>query len=345
MNIRTIHKATSIAAVAVLFGTWLKIRRSMLEVKIFLFLKYLNCIMGGPPLDQGASIEEVRRTSQKRGILRYAPTPIAHVNTQSITGPGGPLRIRIYHPQPDEILPIVIYYHGGGWIMGDLDSHDNICRSIAARANTVVISPEYRLAPEYSFPAAFEDACAAMIWARREAALIGGDAQRLAVAGDSSGGNLAAAVALKYRNNREYPITCQVLIYPVLNLSSFDTSSYRDFDSGFFLTHASMLRFREMYVPDSGLWNNLYVSPAVADDLVGLPPAYIITAEIDVLRDEGEAYAARLQKTGVPMAHKRYQGVIHGFLGMERLTKKASYALDDIASFLKQHLEYCRNIS
>ncbi len=338
MNIRTIYKVSSIAAVAVFFGTWLRIRRSMLEVKIFLFLKYLNCIMGGPPLDQGASIEEVRRTSQKRGILRYAPTQIAHVSTQSITGPGGPLKIRIYHPQPDKILPIVIYYHGGGWIMGDLDSHDNICRSIAARANVVVVSPEYRLAPEHIFPAAFEDAYTTLIWARREAALIGGDALRLAVAGDSSGGNLAAAVALKYSNNREYPIICQVLIYPVLNLSSFETSSYRDFGSGFFLTHASMLSFREMYVPDSGLWHEPFVSPAVADDLSGLPPAYIVTAEIDVLRDEGESYAARLQKNGIPVAHTRYQGVIHGFLGMERLTKKASYALDDIASFLKQHL-------
>jgi acetyl esterase len=345
-GIRTILQVILIAAVAlctaaVLLPTWLANRKGLLEIKIALFLKYLNFIIGGPPLDQGACIEEVRRTSQKRGILRYAPTPVAHVGTQSIHGPGGPFRIRLYHPQPDEILPVVIYYHGGGWIMGDLDSHDNICRSIAARAQVVVVSPDYRLAPEHEFPAAFEDAYAALLWARQNAALIGGDPLSLAVAGDSSGGNLAAAVALKARDGREHPISCQILIYPVLNLGSFDTASYRDFGAGFFLTHASMLKFREMYVPDSSRWHDPYVSPAKAGDLSGLPPAYIITAEVDVLRDEGEAYAARLLETGVPVVLRRYNKVIHGFLGMERLTKKAFYALDDMASFLKQHFGHC----
>lgn len=305
-----------------------------LELKSALFLKFLNCILGGPPLDRGASLDEVRRTSQQRRILRFPPTPIACVCTQSIPGPGGPLPIRLYHPQPDEILPVVIFYHGGGWIMGDLESHDNICRLIAARAHVVVVAPDYRLAPEHRFPAAFEDAYATVRWSHRMAASFRGDPACLVVAGDSAGGNLAAAVALKARDNRERLIACQVLFYPVLDLSTFNTESYRCFGTGFFLTQASMRSFRAMYVPDGRLWCDPYVSPAKAGDLEGLPPAYIITAEIDVLRDEGEAYGARLREAGVPVALQRYTGVMHGFIGMERLTQQSGRAIEDLACFL-----------
>lgn len=342
---RTVGVALTIAVVAaILIGvpaflikSWTQTGYGTLEPKVAVFVKLVE-LQGGPPLDRGASIAEVRGAIRKTKAFKYPPTPVAQVINRTIPGPAGPMPVRIYDPRPDAILPIVIYYHGGGWVMGDLDTHDNNCRSIAAKAGVIVIAPAYRLAPENPFPAALDDAYATVLWAHRNAARFNGDATRIAVAGDSAGGNLAAAVALKARELQPALIACQVLIYPATDLCTLDTPSYRRFATGYYLTRESMQRFRAMYLPDSTQWCTPAASPAKSASLAGLPPAFIVTAEIDVLRDDGEAYAARLRAAGVPVASRRYAGVIHGFMALERLTPQAAQAFDDVARFLDRQL-------
>lgn len=329
--------AILVCVLAYLINSWTETGYGTLDPKVAVFVKLVE-LQGGPPLDRGAPITEVRSAIHKTRVFKYPPTQIAQVSNQTIPGPAGPLPVRIYHPRPDVILPIVIYFHGGGWVMGDLDTSDNNCRSIAAKANVIVISPAYRLAPENPFPAAVDDACATVLWAHQNAAQLNGDPMRIAVAGDSAGGNLAAAVALKMRDLQPSLITCQVLIYPVIDLCTMDTPSYQHFATGYYLTRESMRRFRAMYLPENDLWCTPSASPAKAASLAGLPPAFIVTAEIDVLRDEGETYAARLREAGVPVESRRYAGVIHGFMSLEKLSKQAARAYDDVARFLDRQL-------
>lgn len=270
-------------------------------------------------------------------LVTGTPAAVAEVRNLSIPGPGGPLPVRIYLPESKQTaLPVIIYFHGGGWVLGDLDSHDTLCRTLAVKTDAVVVSVDYRLAPEHVFPAALDDADAALRWVAGNASSFNGDASRIAVAGDSAGGNLAAALSLLARDQHGPQIRAQVLLYPAVDLSNLDRQSTLDFAQGYFLTRARMAWFIEQYVPEPNQRSEPLVSPLLASSHTGLPPALTITAGFDPLRDEGEAYAGVLSKAGVSSQLQRYDGVLHGFISMDRWFPEAQQATDLIAGFLRK---------
>jgi acetyl esterase len=230
-----------------------------------------------------------------------------------------------------------VFYHGGGWVIGDLEVADRPCRSLCAGAGCVVVSVDYRLAPEHRFPAAADDAYAAAQWVSAHAADLGADPARLAVGGDSAGGNLTAVVALMARDQGGPPIAFQLLIYPVAGCD-LDTVSYRDNAEGYLLTRAAMEWFWGHYIPDEAARRHPYASPLSAENLAGLPPAFVVTAEYDPLRDEGEAYAERLRRAGVPVTLKRYAGMIHGFFQLAGVLDQGRQVLTDASSALREAL-------
>lgn len=274
---------------------------------------------------------------ERRRLTAGAPEPIAHVADRSIPGPGGPLPIRIYRPAAAAPLPTLVYFHGGGWVLGSIETHDGICRALANAGACQVVSVEYRLAPEHRFPAAVEDAYAASAWVAANAAELGAAPDRIAVGGDSAGGNLAAAVCLMARDRGGPRLAFQLLLYPVTSFA-FDTPSYLENAEGYMLTRADMRWFWQHYLPDEAAGRSPYASPLQAENLRGLPPALVVTAEFDPLRDEGEAYAARLQAAGVPATLRRYEGLIHGFLGMTAAIERARTALEEIGRALQEAL-------
>lgn len=323
------------AALMMALNSWTKTPHGPLDMKVALLLKYIEW-KDINLFKEEKTPEEIRKqAADSSKILKDAPYEIKSVKDTAIPGKGNEIPVRMYTPEEPTPLPVVIYFHGGGWFMGDLDSHDNLCRSIAGKSGSVVLSVDYRLAPEHPFPAAFDDAYAALLWTAQNAASIGGDPAKIFVAGDSAGGNLAAVVSLATKERGGPPVKGQVLIYPATNLAELNTPSHAHFGKGYYLTRDYILKFREFYLPNRADWRNPYVSPLLADDLSGLPPAFVITAQFDVLRDEGEAYAERLRQAGVPVKVKRYEGMIHGFVNMERLLGQAEQATDDIADFLK----------
>lgn len=320
----------------VLVNGWKQTGHGLLDTRVAIILKLMS-LSGKDIFAEGNTPTQVREASTKgQGLIKGPPTPIDRIEQKTIPGPGGPIQMRIYTPVEQPNLPIILYFHGGGWVIGSLDSHDNLCRSLAQKTSAVLISVDYRLAPEHAFPAAFDDAYAALHWVSEQAATLSGDASRIFVLGDSAGGNLAAAISLMARDQKGPAIRGQILIYPVTNAASLETESYKHFADGYFLTHRYMDIFRTMYLPQAQDRLNIYASPLLADDLTNLPPAMVITAEFDVLRDEGEAYAQKLKAAGVPTHPIRYQGMIHGFLGMDRLLKQFDQATDDIARYIKE---------
>lgn len=254
------------------------------------------------------------------------PTPVAAVEDQTIAGPGGALGLRIYRPEGNAPAPLLVFYHGGGWVIGDLDSHDELCRQLCAGAGCVVVSVDYRLAPEAKFPAAPEDCYAATLWAVHNAAAIGADSGRVCVAGDSAGGNLAAAVCLMARERGGPVIRHQLLIYPVTDYN-LETASYRDNAEGYFLTREMMRWFWSHYVVDAAQAEDPLASPLHAN-LAGLPAATVITAGYDPLRDEGIAYAQALTAAGVAVEHRLFPGMIHGFVSMPGGLTQTAVAVD-----------------
>jgi acetyl esterase len=261
---------------------------------------------------------------------------VAKVENRQIAGAAGEIGARIYHPAgaADGPLPLLVYFHGGGFVLCDLDTHDGTCRSLANSAGCVVVSVDYRLAPEATFPAAPEDCYAATCWAVENAAAIGADPSRVAVAGDSAGGNLAAATTLMARDRKGPKIAHQLLIYPVTDYC-FDTVSYKDNAEGYFLTRDMMKWFWGHYLEQESDGANPLASPLRAEDLGSLPPATVITAEFDPLRDEGEAYATRLQAAGVPTEVTRYDGLFHGFFGMGAAIDRAQDAVAQASKALR----------
>jgi acetyl esterase len=240
--------------------------------------------------------------------------PVHEVRDLAAPGPAGDVPLRLYRPAADEPLPAILYFHGGGFVIGSLDTHDGTCRALANASGCAVVSVDYRLAPEHRFPAAPEDCWAALAWVAKEGAALGVDGARLAVAGDSAGGNLAATAALLARA-RGPALRYQLLVYPVTD-HAFDTPSYRENGEGYFLSAAMMRWFWQQYLEDAGQGADPLASPLRATELAGLPPALVVTAEYDPLRDEGEAYAARLRAAGVPTELRRFPGQIHGFFSM-----------------------------
>jgi acetyl esterase len=296
---------------------------------------------GAPPMNE-MSPDEAREMAQ--GFLELAgpgeecaEVIDQTIPDQTVPGPAWDIPVRIITPAgaPEGPLPCLVYFHGGGWVLGDLDTLDTTCRAIANRAGVKVVSVHYRLSPEHKFPIPLDDCYGALTWVVDNADSLGIDPQRIAVAGDSAGGNLAAAVAIRARDEGGPAIALQVLVYPVTN-HSFDTESYRENGDGYLLTKDMMVWFWDHYLENDADGQNPLASPLLAEDLSGLPPALVITAEYDPLRDEGEAYAARLAEAGVPVQHTRYDGQIHAFFQMPAAIPAGNDAIDQVAAELRR---------
>jgi len=265
--------------------------------------------------------------------LQGAREAVASVEDLGIAGPNSPITLRIYRGigAPLKDGPGLIYLHGGGWVIGNLESHDEICRWFANIAKCTVICPDYRLAPEHKFPAGVTDCAATLAFVVKSAADLGIDPARIAVAGDSAGGNLAAVLALMSRRGEAPPIAAQLLIYP--NADAAQTAdSYSRYAEGFGLTAATMRWFRDHYVRTAADIANWRVSPLQAETLTGVAPAFVATAGHDILADEGMAYAKRLREEGVPMVHRHWPGQIHGFVSMGRYVAEARQAVEAAVS-------------
>jgi acetyl esterase len=265
------------------------------------------------------------------------PTPVDAVEDRTIPGSGEAIPIRIYSPAHQTLRGALVYFHGGGWVIGDLDSHDETCRRLCSGAGLKVIAVDYRRAPETTYPGAAEDSYAATRWAADNATALGIDPTRIAVGGDSAGGNLAAAVTLMARDRGGPAIRFQLLIYPVTD-AGFEWPSYRENGEGYLLSRRGMQWFWDQYVPDLDQRREPYAAPLRAAHLEGLPPALVQTAGFDPLRDEGEAYAEALRKAGVPVRMTRYEGLIHGFFGMQDAIPAARPALQEAVDALREHL-------
>jgi len=267
--------------------------------------------------------------------LEAAPEPVGSVTARTIPGPGGPLEIRVYRPK-DALSAALVYFHGGGWVVGSLASADGACRAFANRSRCVVVSIGYRLAPETKFPGAVEDAYAAVRWVAENAAELRVDPGRIAVGGASAGGNLAAVAALVGRDRGGPKIAFQLLTVPVTELSA-RAPSYQEFAEGYGLTRADMEWYGRHYVRTEADTNEPYASVLRAD-LRGLPPAFVITAECDPLRDDGEAYAEKLRALGIAARYKRYAGMFHGFMSFPALLPEAVQAFEDAGAALREAL-------
>ncbi|MGC5364864.1 alpha/beta hydrolase [Streptomyces sp. DT24] len=262
------------------------------------------------------------------------PEPVEEVRDTTIPGPAGDLPVRIYRPAGEGPLPVLVYFFGGGWSLGSLDTSDAICRQLANAAGCLTIAVGYRLAPEHRFPAAPQDCLAGVRWASANAGRLGGDATRLTVGGDSAGGNLAAAVTLMARDASGPDILAQVLVYP--NTDHFaDTPSRRENTDPLLFNEKSVQWYWDNYLaaPEDG--GDPLASPLRAPDHSGLPPALVITAEYDPLRDEGEQYARRLRDSGVPVVLTRYKGVAHGFFAMAGTLDAGRRAIEQAAAYLR----------
>lgn len=284
---------------------------------------------------------EGKEPRELRAALRSATLPssidVATVEDLTIDGRDGPIPVRAYRPGRAELLPLVVYLHGGGWVIGDLETHDNICRMIADATPCAVLSVDYRLAPEHPFPAAVHDAIDATRWASDHADELGADPARLAVAGDSAGGNLAAVVALDARDSGGPPIAAQLLVYPATD-NEFESPSMIENASGYFLEVPAIRWFHGHYLSRASDADDWRASPIRAASLAGLPPALVITAQYDPLRDQGRAYAERLAAEGTPAEVHDYDGMFHGFFGMNDLIEPAAVAFDDAVGFLRRSL-------
>ena len=259
-----------------------------------------------------------------------APMPIGKTKNRMISGPGGPIPIRIYTPQGNGPFPVIVYFHGGGWVISTIDTYDSSARALAKTADAIVVSVEYRKAPEHKFPAAHEDAYAAYQWVLRNADSFGGDPSMVAVAGESAGGNLAAAVCLMARARGELLPVHQALIYPIAGYD-FNTPSYRENAQAKPLDKSMMAWFFEKYLREPADGKNHLIDLVNVPNLSGLPPATIITAEIDPLRSEGRRYAERLLEAGVPVTYRNFLGVTHEFFGMGAVVNDANTAVRLIA--------------
>jgi acetyl esterase len=281
------------------------------------------------------SLDEARTMGIAFAQAGAAPSePVAHVEDRELDTAVGPLWARVYTPVGDDTpRPVVAYFHGGGWVIMGIETHDGICRRLTNASSAIVVSVDYRLAPEHRFPAALDDCFAATAWLAEHAADLGGDPARLAVAGDSAGGNLAAAVALRARVDGPR-LAAQVLAYPVCDAAQ-DTASYRDNGEGYMLTAKDMAWFWDCYLGPDGDPADAFASPLRAANLAGVAPALVLTAEYDPLRDEGEAYARRLDGFDVSVELHRFGGMVHGFLGMEALVSDANQAIARVAEFLR----------
>ena len=296
---------------------------------------------GIPPTHTLAPAEARAFYRDRRALTQPAPPEVARVRELVAPGPHGAIPLRLYRPlgsQPDAVLPVLVYYHGGGWVIGDLDTHDTLCRELANGAGCAVVSVDYRLGPEQPFPAAPDDCLAATRWVHANAAGLQLDAARLAVGGDSAGGNLAAVVALAARESGDLPVAFQLLIYPATDQRR-TSPSHTENGQGYLLTRDTMDYFTGHYIADPAQLGDWRASPGSHPDHSGLPPALVLTAGYDPLRDEGQAYAERLTAAGNRATYVCFSRQIHGFITMGRVLDEANTAVAMCAAELRRALK------
>ena len=274
--------------------------------------------------------------NRRAGILGIPPATVFDVADRRIPGPAGEIPLRVYTPRTSATpLPVLVFLHGGGHVIGSLDSYDALCRQLALEADCVVVSVDYRLAPEHKFPAGVDDAFAALAWVGEHADAVGGDAKRIAIGGDSAGGNLAAVCAILARNAGGPPLRFQLLIYP-RTAPDEELPSHHAFAEGHMLTRRSILWFHEHYRASDADRRDFRYAPLIHPDLAGLPPALVIVGECDPLRDDGIAYAQRLQADGTPAELVQYEGMIHPFLSLGGVLDAGRHALTRSAQALRR---------
>ena len=286
-----------------------------------------------PPLDT-LGVDEARALYDLRAADLEAAPVIGEVHDRTIPGPGGDLAIRVYRPANagDSATPCLMFFHGGGWVIGTLDTHDLVCRALTQATNATVVAVDYRLAPEHRFPAAPDDCTAATKWVAANAAEIGVDANRIAVCGDSAGGNLAAVVTQDCAVDGP-PIAAQALVYPATDMVDESRPSLIDNAEGYLLTAEAMLWFYNHYMPSDAVRADPRLSPLLTD-LAGLPPALVLTAQYDPLRDQGKAYADALEEAGVDVEYNMYDGQVHTFFTQVGFMDASLDAVNRIAEFL-----------
>ncbi len=308
------------------------------DIQVLLRLLYLS---GSSSLTGGGGDPEQIRAERRveATVTAGPPIPMARVEELKVPGPAGAMRARLYTPAGGgpAAKPLLVYYHGGGWVIGDLDTHDGVCRFLAAHSGAKVLSIDYRLAPEHPFPAAIEDAHAAFDWSVAQAAELGAEPARVAVGGDSAGANMATVVCHLARDGGGPRPSMQLLIYPPTDALG-KPRSRQMFADGFLLTAADMDWFEESYLPNRADGADPRASVLRAEDLSDLPPAYVVTAGFDPLRDEAEAYAERMQKAGVQVALRRHQSLIHSFANLTAVSRSARAAMLEVAGALRMGL-------
>ncbi len=293
---------------------------------------------GRPPFEALTPDEARQAYMNSRKLLQPVPEEVAESRDTTAPGPHGAIPVRLYRPAgtaATDVLPALIYYHGGGWLLGGLDSHDVVCRRFANAARCRVVSVDYRMAPEHKFPAAVDDCEAATRWAVANAGTLGIDASKVAVGGDSAGGNLAAVMAIMARDGTLPPLVFQVLIYPATDMMMTSVSS-QAIREGVPLTSVTMKWFIDHYMRSKADEKDWRASPLRANDLSGTAPALVLTAGYDPLRDEGIAYAQRLEREGVRVIHIHYSDQVHGFMSMGRMIRAADQAIDQMAAALRK---------
>jgi acetyl esterase len=292
----------------------------------------------GLPPYYTVSAEEARRLYKETRAALSPPVPeVEAVRDLGASGPAGPIPLRLYRglgTATGAALPLLVYFHGGGWTIGDLNTHDIVCRTLANKAHCAVAAVDYRMGPEHKFPAAVDDCVAATRWLAEHGPALGVDAARVAVGGDSAGGNLAAVVAITLRDADGPSLVFQALAYPATD-QRMETASHIKFGEGYLLTRNNMLWFRDNYL-SPGDYDDWRASPIRAADLARLPPAHIITAGYDPLLDEGRAYSDRLVAAGVPVLYECFEGMTHGFLTMGGVVAAANHALYRLGQSLAQ---------
>ena len=291
---------------------------------------------GGPGLNE-LPLDEARKVPYQMIDLGGPEEPVAQVDTRVLPG-AVQIPVRVYRPSLANDLPALIYFHGGGFVICNLDTHDRVCRGLSNASGCVVVSVDYRLAPEHKFPAAAEDAYSATRYVAEHAGEFGIDPSRIAVGGDSAGGNLATVVAMMARDRGGPALKFQLLIYPVTDFTEHVTQSERDYGHGYFLDEELMDWFADQYFANETDRHLPYGSPSKASDLRGLPAAMVITGECDPLRDQGEAYAEQLRHAGVSVLVKRYDGMIHPFLSLAGIIDAGRAAISDSATAVRQVL-------